>query len=82
LKVGVNALESVEVNTVKTLKFEKGRGCMTPQLSYGGAAPGDIYKVGCHLECIILGDIVESAYCSDAIVALGRVVVNELRIYS
>jgi len=32
---GVNALEGAGVNTVKTLKFEKGGGCMTlpvPQL--------------------------------------------------
>jgi len=42
LKVGgVNALEGVGVNTVKTLKFEKGAGCMTPPAPIGGAAPVD-----------------------------------------
>jgi len=35
---GVNALEGWRVNTVKTLKFEKGGGCKTPS-SYGGGAP-------------------------------------------
>jgi len=34
LKVGVR------VNTVNTLKFEKGVGCMTPLSPYGGATPG------------------------------------------
>jgi len=38
---GVNALEGVGVNTVKTLKFEKGAGCMTPPAPIGCAAPVD-----------------------------------------
>jgi len=35
---GGNALEGGGGNTVKTLTFEKGEGCMTPPSSYGGAA--------------------------------------------
>jgi len=38
---GVNVLEGGGVNTVKTLKFENGRGCMTPSC-FGGATPGPI----------------------------------------
>jgi len=42
LKVGVNALEGGEVNTVKTLTFEIWQGCMTPSF-YGGTAPASIH---------------------------------------
>jgi len=39
---GVNGLENGRVNAVKTLKFDKGGGCIShdPPSSYGGAAPG------------------------------------------
>jgi len=36
---GVNALKVGGHPTVKTLKFEKVRGCMTLPSSYDGAAP-------------------------------------------
>jgi len=49
---GVNVFGGGGVSTLKTLKFEKDGGCMTPPTSHGGAAPSQLHLI-IYVGCIL-----------------------------